>query len=285
MKYLLTENSVNSFIEITIGFSTLALLSAFVLFVLRIATGAWFLWGWPISSHANGVEPTQDDYNVPMVLIPEGEFKMGDVDGYYDEEPAHTVYLDAFYIDIYEVTHARYQDCVDAGVCETVDSYNSGSNYPVTDINWYQAQTYCEWRGARLPTEAEWEKAARGGLSEKDYPWGNQDPVCKLDAGNGANYGQCNFGLMEVGEFSPNNYGLYDTVGNVWEWVADWYDSDYYDNSSYENPEGPTSGDYRVLRGGSWYSYGNRVRSANRHWDYPGSAYHYIGFRCARSFP
>ena len=237
----------------------------------------------------------EDAFGVPMALIPAGEFQMGSETGSADERPVHTVSLDAFYMDIYEVTNARYTVCVQAGGCEspvdtksyTHSSYYGSSqyaDYPVIYVTWEMANTYCTWRGARLPGEAEWEKAARGGLTGKAYPWGDDAPVCQSGADNGANYDACSpDDTMAVGSFAPNGYGLYDMAGNVWEWVMDWYSETYYASSPDKNPTGPESGDYRVLRGGSWDYLGPLLRPANRYRDTPDDRNNDVGFRCARS--
>jgi formylglycine-generating enzyme required for sulfatase activity len=219
------------------------------------------------------------------------EFLMGSPEGDQnadeDEFPQHQVYLDAYQIMAYEVTNRQYRQCVRSGVCSTpantrydTDEY---ADHPVTNVSWSMAGTFCHWAGARLPTEAEWEAAARGGLPGKQYPWGDETPVCEPGAPNGANFSECSGDTMPVGSFSPNKYSLYDMAGNVWEWVADWYASDYYANSPAENPPGPESGDYLVLRGGSWYGDALFLRVADRRWFVPGSTYNGLGFRCARS--
>jgi formylglycine-generating enzyme required for sulfatase activity len=228
-----------------------------------------------------------------MVLITAGPFVMGNDAGDPDEKPAHTVYLDEYYIDKFEVTNGRYSFCVGSGVCKRpsntnnkpVENYYSEnySSYPVVNISWEMAKTYCEWRGARLPTEAEWEKAARGGLEGQLYPWGNENPVCDAGARNGAQFKNCQDDLpIRVGLFAANDYQLYDMAGNVWEWVGDWYQADYYSQvaSNISNPQGPSSGERRVVRGGSWAD--ANITLANR-----GSAPletqdHAIGFRCVR---
>ena len=168
-----------------------------------------------------------DAKGVLMALIPSGEFLMGSNNIRDDEKPVHTVYLDAFYLDIYEVTNSRYAGCVSAGVCQPPflsrsskrSSYYGDlqySEYPVIFINWNMANTYCEWRGASLLTEAQWEKAARGGLQGMDSPWGNDQPVCDKKAQNGANfYGCATKDTEPVGSYSPNGYGLFDMAGNV----------------------------------------------------------------------
>lgn len=241
-----------------------------------------------------------DPAGVQMALVPAAAFMMGSESGYDDESPVHEVYLDNFYIDVYEVTNSRYMECVAAGGCDppannksyTHSNYYGNpdyADYPVIYVSWYDAEGYCEWRGdgARLPSEAEWEKAARGGLKGMKYPWGDENPVCRAGAENGAKFDDdagCNLTDTEVvGSYSPNGYGLYDMAGNVWEWVADWYDEDYYDNSPYENPAGPTSGDYRVLRGGSWDYDEDDLRTAIRGGFYPDYTNNKFGFRCARS--
>jgi formylglycine-generating enzyme required for sulfatase activity len=222
-----------------------------------------------------------------MVLIPAGSFQMGSNKGEFDEKPAHTVHLSSFYMDKYEVTNGEYKKCVDAGSCRapyestsiTRSSYYGDSryeNYPVIYVNWNQAKAYCEWKGGRLPTEAEWEYAARGGLRGMKYP--NGDSISPIEA----NYSCSWSDTAKVGSYDPNGYGLYDMAGNVWEWTNDWYDEKYYENSPSQDPQGPSNGKYRVVRGGSWFNatyfirVSNRVRCNAADWDYD------TGFRCAR---
>jgi len=237
------------------------------------------------------------DFSTEMALVPAGNFMMGSEDGDSDERPVHEVYLDEFYIDVYEVTNARYAECVQVGKCDPPsssesylrDSYYGDpdyADYPVIYVSWHDAQAYCEWRGARLPTEAEWEKAARGGLQGKSYPWGDENPVCENGVENGAKFDddRCNDTDTEsVGGFSPNGYGLYDMAGNIWEWVGDWYDVHNYGSSSSDNPQGPLSGVYRVLRGGSWLSDPSGLRAAHRIRNVPNGRGYSLSFRCARS--
>ncbi|MEW5871938.1 MAG: bifunctional serine/threonine-protein kinase/formylglycine-generating enzyme family protein [Chloroflexota bacterium] len=230
-----------------------------------------------------------------MALIPTGEFQMGSESGESNERPVHTVFLDAYFIDKYEVTNARYAECVKARVCDPpVDSQSylrkryygnpEFNDYPVTEVNWGMAKTFCEWRGGRLPTEAEWEKAARGRLEGKLYPWGDEAPVCQMGIPNGAKFdddASCNDTDTEaVGSYAPNGYGLYDMAGNVWEWVQDWYSSAFFGSSPAYNPFGPDTGQYRVLRGGSWSAKLDRLRVATRNYYDPGARDDFIGFRC-----
>jgi len=153
-------------------------------------------------------------------------------------------------------------------------------------VNWEQANTYCEWRGDRLPSEAEWEKAARGGLEGMLFSWGDDFPVCTVGAKNGAQFGSCMpSDTVSVGSFSPNGYGLYDMAGNVWEWVNDWYQADYYSFSPTSDPPGPFNGTVKVLRGGGWFYDWVYSRAASRITGEPGYRNDSIGFRCAVSIP
>ena len=216
-----------------------------------------------------------------MVLIPAGSFQMGSNDGESDEKPVHTVQISSFYMDKYEVTNGDYKKCVDAGSCLAPESdknytrirYYGDSwydNHPVIWVDWNQAKAYCEWKQGRLPTEAEWEYAARGGLSGARYP--NGDSI--------ANYSGSD--TVKVGSYSPNGYGLYDMAGNISEWVSDWWDENYYQNSPPRDPQGPSNGEYRVVRGGSFSSYSDALRVSYRYRDYATYGYYYGGFRCAR---
>jgi formylglycine-generating enzyme required for sulfatase activity len=222
-----------------------------------------------------------DAKGVVMVLVPPRPFMMGNNNGNDDEKPAHEVYLDAYYIDKYEVTNSLYKACVDASICvlpRDVRHYDDPqySNHPVLYIDWQMAQSYCQWRGAGLPTEAEWEKAARG-TDNRLFPWGDT-ASCEQ-----ANYADCVGYTTEVGKYKSgaSPYGVYDMSGNAWEWVADWYLSDYYQilESNSSNPQGPTSGEYHVIRGGNWESTTN-IRTTYR--TYGNTYYNDTGFRCAR---
>jgi formylglycine-generating enzyme required for sulfatase activity len=218
-----------------------------------------------------------------MVLIPAGEFQMGSND-YDDEKPVHTVYLDAFYMDKYEVTNALYKKFMDA-TGHKAPVYWNNSKYnapdqPVVGVSWHDAKAYADWAGKRLPTEAEWEKAARGGLVGKKYPWG--DELTRDYANYYGNGGKDQWsGTAPVGSFDPNGYDLYDMAGNVWEWCADRYDSDYYVESPKDNPQGPSSGTYRVLRGGAWNGDDpDDLRAATRYFNEPTLTGSNVGFRC-----
>jgi sulfatase modifying factor 1 len=227
-----------------------------------------------------------------MIQIPAGEFLMGSDDDQdvilNESRPVHTVYLDAFYIDKYEVTNAQYKKFMDATGHKAPyhwdDSNFNDPKKPVVDVTWDDAKTYANWAGKRLPTEAEWEKSARGGLVGKEYPWGDS---ITHDNGNYVGTGGKDKWkyTSPVGSFTPNGYGLYDMAGNVWEWCADWYDEKYYANSPKSNPKGPDSGFYnKVLRGGSWLDTNtNYLRVATRHLGFPPSFVNSnVGFRCVQ---
>ena len=223
-----------------------------------------------------------------MVLVPAGEFTMGSSTGDADEQPAHQVYVDAFSMDVYEVTVGQYAAFLQATEANSPSDWKTMNQpayqkRPVANVDWADAAAYCKWAGKRLPTEAEWEKAARG-TDGRLYPWGNDPPTPRH-----ANYGKTGshnhgalapVGMLENGK-SP--YGIYDMAGNVWEWVSDWYDNDYYKNSPSQNPTGPPSGESKVLRGGSWDSDPPHLRSVVRYFHRSAHRHKDYGLRCAKT--
>jgi serine/threonine-protein kinase len=229
-----------------------------------------------------------------MVYIPAGEFLMGaagsDRNAGDDEKPQHKVYLEAFWIDLTEVTNAMYALCEGAGACQPPDTSKSKTrlfyygdsrygDYPVIHVSWEGAHAYCQWAGRRLPSEAEWEKAARGPDGQV-YPWGDASPNPGL-----ANFNNHVGDTTAIGRYpdGASPYGALDMAGNVAEWVADWYGENYYAVTPADNPLGPDSGTYRVLRGGSWFNPARVVRVTFRLWNYPDLRFEGGGFRCARS--
>jgi serine/threonine protein kinase len=231
----------------------------------------------------------KDDKNVPMRLIPAGEFTMGNDKGDTESRPASSIYVETFYIDKYEVTNERYGACVFAGACKlpkmpgsaTRSSYYNNpvfANYPVIYVDWKTAKTYCEWRGARLPTEAEWEKAARGADDERAYPWGD-DFNCKF-----ANHSGCVGDTAPVNQYDEGQspYGVYGMSGNVWEWTNSLFS--FYPYSSTDGREDSQSAGNRIARGGSWHIFGGtggNIRIDMRFKLDPIYYGAYIGLRCA----
>jgi formylglycine-generating enzyme len=256
-----------------------------------------------------------------LATIPAGDFLMGSDEGEEDERPAHRVHLDEFHIGVQQVTNADYARFVDetghrspgvyelplvvtAGDGERAALFRQNSaayswsgsspprerlDHPVTLVRWDDATAYCDWltavagRQFRLPTEAEWEKAARGGRRGQKYPWGDRFDQTK------ANFladpaDRPNRGTTPCRTFPPNAYGVFDTIGNVWEWVHDWYAKDAYVDGRRTNPPGPESGRLRVVRGGAWLVGDVRMlRSSHRHKVPPDTYSYAIGFRVASS--
>lgn len=228
-----------------------------------------------------------------MVLIPAGEFQMGrtnttsdDTAGMRplalrDDRPIHAVELDAYYLDAHELSQAEYAKFVTATNRTPPYHWLDGDvpegkeNYAVHNVDWDDANSYCEWAGKRLPTEAEWERAARGGLDGKDYPWGDESPNKKARFNTPEGPGP-------VGKFKQNEFGLYDIVGGVTEWCSDWFERAYYETSPAENPQGAGSGMYKSVRGGSWSSGPRRITVFFRNWVRPNQKSPNIGFRCAK---
>lgn len=226
-------------------------------------------------------------------FVPAGPFLMGsdrnDVNALAFEWPQRTVTLDAFWIDETEVTNGQYALCVAAGRCVPPISLRSATrqnyysdpayaNYPVIYVNWAEARDYCEWAGRRLPTEAEWEKAARG-VDGALYSWGNNAPSPAR-----ANFNRTRNDTTAVGSYAEgaSPFGALDMAGNVYEWVNDWYLGAYYAEAPEANPLGPATGTSRVLRGGAWNSEGREIRAASRYSYGPTRRENFIGFRCAR---
>jgi len=216
-----------------------------------------------------------------MILIESGCFIMGtnnngiyeDHDDNYREKPAHKVCLDSFYLDTYEVTQKKW---------DTIMSFNRSvfhhPDRPITHINWREARAYCKKTGKRLPTEAEWEYAARAG-SQTKFPWGDEiDDDRMWYSGNSPRQ------VPQIGKKRPNSWGLHDMMGNVWEWVEDWFSPEYYKNSSAKNPKGPPRQSFRVIRGGSWMSDAEYLRVTVRHRGMSDPTENYwVGVRCAKS--
>jgi len=268
----------------------------------------------------SSVVADQPEYRaVEMVSIPAGSFQMGDSfgDGYSDELPVHTVAVSAFTMDRYEITKALWDEVASWAAAHgydigPADGEGKAADHPVYNVTWYEAVKWanarsereglepcytasgvvyrtgestpnCNWSasGYRLPTEAEWEKAARGEAAGWRYPWSDID---EIDASR-ANYGNYYGGTTPVGSFAPNEVGLYDMAGNVWEWCWDWYGETSYASSPGSDPCGPASGTGRVLRGGSWYVYANGCRVANRGNYWPDYELGNLGLRLVRTAP
>jgi iron(II)-dependent oxidoreductase len=233
-----------------------------------------------------------------MVLVPAGKFWMGRADLMFqdsidvvprakmDDIPANNIHLDAFYIDKYEVTNTDYARFLEATGARPPWHWLQGKiaegeeRLPVNNVNWFEATDFCKWAGKRLPTEAEWEKAARGGLDRKHFPWPGGEP-----AGFGATVPAAVSRLKAspVGSFPPNGYGLHDMVGNVMEWTNDWYDPDYYPFMPKQNPKGPEAGLYKSVRGGGWADgTGENLANWYRNFTDPELRDLTIGIRCAK---
>jgi formylglycine-generating enzyme required for sulfatase activity len=221
-----------------------------------------------------------------MVALSGGAFQMGSNDGEDDEKPVHRVTVSPFAVGKYEVTQLQWK-----AVMKSNDnpSHFRGDNLPVENVSWNDAVEFCRRLSSqtgktyRLPTEAEWEYACRAGTTTP-FAFGPSLSSAQANFNGSYPYGEAAKGVyrektMPVGSFAPNAFGLYDMHGNVWEWCQDWHDKDYYWQSPGNNPQGPTSGTYRVLRGGSWDYNGDYCRSGNRSGNSPDSRTHYLGFR------
>ena len=246
---------------------------------------------------------TRPNDEMVTVYVPKGEFEMGSEDGFEDERPVHTVALDGFWIDRTEVTNAQYLRCVEAEACKAPGLLNTEfrdpgkTDHPKVNVKWFDAETYCEWAEARLPTEAEWEYAARG-PEGRVFPWGDEFDGIRLNYcdANCPQFAERAIGVTLADETVDDGYeetapvgsyeggaswcGALDMAGNVREWVAGWYGE--YPSEHRENPPGPTSGEQRVMRGGSWLANPDLVRGATRFYTESSYTFKGLGFRCAR---
>jgi formylglycine-generating enzyme required for sulfatase activity len=242
--------------------------------------------GSAVPAPSTAIPTTHEDGE--MVLVPAGSFVRGSPPGIgtSDEHPRRDIELSAFYIDRTEVTQRAYSKCIEATQCEvpsckTDTDFKPGlrASHPVVCVDWNDARTYCAWMHKRLPTEAEWEKAARGS-DARLYPWGNEPPACDK-----ANYRECErHSTVDVGTLTKgaSPYGALDMAGNVWEWTADWHENDYYAKSPAKDPKGPDTSKEKVVRGGAWSYSETELLSAGRIYDDPTVRYGHVGFRCAR---
>ena len=249
-----------------------------------------------ISIFSVTASPSSETSN--MVLIPAGEFQMGSNNGERDEKPVHTVYLDAFYIDKHEVTIAEYKRFVEATghrpLPESAVRTSPTDQHPVVQVSWHDAMAYAKWAGKRLPTEAEWEKAARGGLIAQDYPWGNAINADSANYNKNTKSGTHDERTTPVGTYPANGYGLHDMSGNVAEWCLDTYQRKFYADAPRDNPiagaenvqqvitDTSVNKEKRVVRGGSWSFNAKSVRVANRLAEKPSLLSSDVGFRCVR---
>ena len=200
-----------------------------------------------------------------------------------DARPLRHLFLDPFHLDRHEVTNRQYADFLIATGRRAPHYWPDGKvapgqqNQPVVNVTWEAAAAYCGWAGKRLPTEAEWERACRGGAESSDYPWGDHEPGkedARFDTPDGPE---------EVCHFPPNAFDLCDMAGNVWEWTGDWYSREYYVRAPEKNPSGPSRGEYRVMRGGSWADAAKYLSCGHRSFARPAERSPNIGFRCVRS--
>lgn len=245
------------------------------------------------AAHSGGSEASPSErHGLQPVSVAGAKFWMGSAlyEGAADEHPRHAVAVSSFNLDRTEVTNGRYAACVAAGACKA-PAYSSSqqrkhyfddaafADYPVIFVSWNQADGFCRWAGGRLPTEAEWEFAARGpSPSVRPFPWGEERPDCAR-----ANMGGCvgdtdRVGLRPLGA-SP--FGAQDMAGNVWEWTQDWYDAHYYESAPAADPRGPDTGTLKVMRGGCWMSGPDAVRVSCRKAELPSTWAPNVGFRCA----
>lgn len=232
----------------------------------------------------NSIFSQVEDQN--MVLIPAGDFVMGkNSSSPTDWQPEHKVSVDAFYLDKYEVTNKQYYEFCTKTKTPLPEFWGSSQfkcsleypDHPVIGVSFSDAFRYAQWAGKRLPTEAEWEYAARGGLLNSNFPWGNQIDSTLV------NYGKKYKTTLKVGSFKPNGYGLCDMGGNVWEWTSDNYGDDFYSKSPSQNPTGPVTGRFKVIRGGSWHSGAMCVQTYYRNGLSPSWIDFAVGFRCAKT--
>ena len=236
----------------------------------------------PPTNATNGITWSRCSDGMVMVFVPSGSFLMGsmaeDTEALYNEFPQHEVHLVNFWLDRTEVTNAQYNQCVTASICAASEPLNDhfSDETPVQGINWLDADVYCRWVGGQLPTEAQWEYAARGPDGRR-FPWGDSPPDRGL-----ANFDRNVGTTTPVGHYPAGAswVGALDMAGNAAEWVADWYASDYYSSSPHDNPTGPVSGNFKVLRGGSWLSDARYVRGAYRYYVSASIRSYYVGFRC-----
>jgi formylglycine-generating enzyme required for sulfatase activity len=233
-------------------------------------------------------QATAEHHAPSMVLVPAGEFTMGSATGDADERPVHQVYVAAFFMDKYQVSVGQYAKFLEATSQAAPPDWSvmnkpRHQTRPVVNVDWTDAAAFCAWAGKRQPTEAEWEKAARG-TDGRLYPWGNEPPSGSL-ANMMKERWSNHWTLSSGGTFEEGKspYGIYDMAGNVWEWVSDWYASDFYQTGPSQNPTGPPTGVYKVIRGGSWGSGPKGLRSAERETHAPSFRGYGTGFRCAKT--